>query len=109
MSISTNFSEGRVERKSEDIDWLRKILAVDYPGYYLPYLEEDRELNSDDTKGITTRIAEIEGFLNKIMRRTPFQFSRHVQVFFEEHNTKKFTEFRNREALLEIVRDPDTL
>lgn len=91
LTIATNFSDGKVERKSEDIDWLRRILAVDYPGHFLPYLEEDRELNAEDVKGISARIAEIEGFLNKIMRCTPFQYSRHVHVFFEEHNLKKFT------------------
>jgi hypothetical protein len=57
LTISTNFTDNRVSRKSEDVDWLRTILAVDHPGYFLPFLEVDRELNQDDKKGIATRIA----------------------------------------------------
>ena len=43
------------------------------------------------------------------MKNSAFYCSKHVQVFFEEYNHKRFTEFRNREALLEIVRDSDVL
>ena len=42
LTISTNFTENRVVRKSEDVDWLKDILNVDYPGYFLPFLEKDR-------------------------------------------------------------------
>mgnify|MGYP000754823418 CR=1 FL=1 len=82
ITISTNFTENRVVRKSEDVDWLRNVLMVDYPGYFLPHLPEDRELNEDDKKGIASRIGDIESFLNKIMGCPTFHFSKHVQVFF---------------------------
>lgn len=55
ITISTNFTDNRVVRKGEDADWLRNILMVTYPGFFIPPLEEDRELNSDDHKGIEKR------------------------------------------------------
>lgn len=55
LTISTNFTDNKVVRKGEDADWLRSVLAVNYPGYYLPPLEPERELNSDDHKGIEKR------------------------------------------------------
>lgn len=38
-----------------------------------------------------------------------FHHSRHAQVFFEEDNGKKFTEFRSREAFFEPVKDIGTV
>jgi hypothetical protein len=85
-----------VVRKGEDADWLRNVLVMNFPGFFIPPLDEERELNSDDHKGIEKRKNEIEVFLNKLMSFEVFHHSRHVQAFFEEDNTKKFTEFRNR-------------
>jgi len=42
-------------RKGLDCDWLRRMLISNYPCHFIPPLENERELNREDKKGIYNR------------------------------------------------------
>jgi hypothetical protein len=105
VELMTNFTPSKVQRRSEDFDWLRQALIRKNVGAYVPPLEEYYTVEPEDKIGINNRVKAILQFMNSLTNYDYLIQCRYVHEFLSETDYKRFTLIRKKEEETKLVNE----
>ena len=75
-----------VKRKIGDFKWLEKELALEFPGYYIPVIDEIHKDKLEGPWKINLQLKQISLFMNYVVSSDLFKRSLCLVAFLEEEN-----------------------
>ncbi|CAG9316757.1 unnamed protein product [Blepharisma stoltei] len=79
-----------VRRRYKQFEWLREVLAHEFPGYYIPPLPDKKAHGNTEDMTILKRQRFLQRYMNSLISNPVFRSSPSFVLFLKESSTKEF-------------------